>query len=152
MDISVVIPTCNRKDRLLSLLSYLDHSTYPLTEIIIIDSGEDKLQSSDRERFLKLRVVYHDSEKSVCVQRNKGIRLASSSWIFLCDDDIEVPPAYIEKLARHVEKHPEAGAVSGMVLQKEKNEWVATYPETSTFQLLWKYFFGLSIWGEIKNE
>jgi hypothetical protein len=55
-------------------------------------------------------------------------------------------------LTNHIVNHPEAGAVSGMVLQKENNEWTATYPETSSFQLWWKYIFGLSIWGEIKTE
>jgi len=152
MDISVVIPTCNRKDRLISLLSYLSLSTCPLKETIIVDSGEDRLEASDLERFTSLNIIYLDSEKSVCIQRNKGIRIASSQWIFLCDDDIEVPPDYLKKLADHIAKHPEAGAVSGMVLQKKKMEWTATYPETSAFQLWWTYIFGLSIWGEIKTD
>jgi glycosyltransferase involved in cell wall biosynthesis len=135
MDISVVIPTCNRKNRLLSLLSYLIQSDYHLKEVIIVDSGEERLESSDIEKFRDLKIIYLDCEKSVCIQRNKGIQAAASSWIFLCDDDIEVPPDYLEKLTNHIVNHPEAGAVSGMVLQKENNDWTATYPETSSFQL-----------------
>ena len=41
MQISVVIPTCNRPQRLLLLLQNLNLSSYPLLEVIIVDSGED---------------------------------------------------------------------------------------------------------------
>lgn len=149
MNISVVIPTCNRKDRLISLLGYLEGSLYPLREVIIVDSGEDRLSVQDLESFSSLPIQYIQSEKSVCIQRNKGIQLASSEWIFLCDDDIEVPPDYLQKLAAYSDTHPDAGALSGLVLQKEENTWNATYKETSARMLYWKYVFKLSIWGEI---
>jgi len=46
--------------------------------------------------------------------------------------------------------YPEAGAVSGSVLQKEKENWVAHYVERSAFKLFWKYFFQLGYWGTIE--
>ena len=149
MDISVVIPTCNRKTRLLSVLQNLDHSTYPIAEVIVVDSGEEKLLSEEWAVFKNLKIQYLSSERSVCIQRNTGIRKAKSSWIFICDDDIEVPPDYLQKLAHHLSQHPEAGAVSGRWLQLEKNEWKATYPENSAIRLFWKFVFQQSIWGEI---
>jgi len=148
--VSVVIPTCNRKQRLLRLLQNLHESTYPLHEIIITDSGEDRLDEGDFLMDKKICVKYLPCEKSVCIQRNKGINEATGEWIFLCDDDIEVPPDYIQKLFTHINHHPEAGAVSGLVLQKDGVNWEAKYPTKSTFQLLWKYIFGLSMWGEIE--
>jgi glycosyltransferase involved in cell wall biosynthesis len=149
MHISVVIPTCNRKQRLLSSLRSLQYSSYPLLEVIIVDSGEDRLLSADYAIFKNLDIKYIDSEKSVCIQRNEGIRRAAGEWIFLCDDDMKVPSDYIQKLSEHAIAHPEAGAISGRVLQQEANAWTATYPVTSAFQLLWKFIFQLSIWGEI---
>ena len=107
MDISVVIPTCNRKARLLSLLGNLDRSSHPLLEVIIVDSGEDRLAPADYASFNNLNILYLASEKSVCVQRNTGIRTARASWIFLCDDDVEMPPAYLQELAAHSQQHPE---------------------------------------------
>jgi glycosyltransferase involved in cell wall biosynthesis len=149
MQISVVIPTCNRRPGLLALLNNLDQSVYPATEVIIVDSGEDRLVPEDYARFKNLPIQYILSEKSVCIQRNTGIRKAQSPWIFLCDDDIEVPPDYLQQLMEHISRHPEAGAVSGLVLQKEKNEWQSKYSIRSSKELLWKYIFQLSIWGEI---
>lgn len=150
MHISVVIPTCNRRQRLLLLLQHLYHSSYPLLEVIIVDSGEDRLEPADYASFKKLNILYLQSEKSVCIQRNTGIHQAKGQWIFLCDDDIEVPEDYLQKLVNHIIAHQETGAVSGLVLQREMNEWKASYPVHSAFQLFWKFVFQLSIWGEIQ--
>ena len=147
--ISAVIPTCNRKPGLLTLLGNLDHSAYPLLEVIIVDSGEDRLEPGDYSPFTNLNIRYMSSERSVSIQRNLGIGLARGSLIFLCDDDIEVPPDYLQRLTYHLANHPEAGAVSGLVLQQEKGVWQASYPIRSTTQLLGKFIFQLSIWGEI---
>lgn len=149
MHISVVIPTCNRKARLLSLLRCLDQSTHPIAEVIIVDAGEDRLQPADYATFTKLAIQYLIAEPSVCIQRNTGIRTATSSWIFLCDDDIEIAPDYLQRLADHIRTY-HAGAVSGVWLEKEKEEWKATHPIHSKRALWWKYIFQLGIWGEIK--
>ena len=47
MDISVIIPTCNRKQRLLSLLQNLIESSVRPLEILIIDSGDDILTPTE---------------------------------------------------------------------------------------------------------
>jgi glycosyltransferase involved in cell wall biosynthesis len=149
MYISVVIPTCGRKQRLLSLLQNLDRSSYPVEEVIVVDSGTDKLSVKEYSVFTKFNIQYISSERSVCIQRNTGIRTARSPWIFLCDDDIEMPPDYLQVLTDHIAAHPEAGAVTGRWLEKEKNVWTATHPEGSAIRLFWKYIFQLGIWGEI---
>jgi len=151
MNISVIIPTCNRKSNLLALLKNLNESIYPLYEVIIIDSGEDRLLDEELSSFKMLHIQYKCSEKSVCIQRNKGITMAKAEWIFLCDDDIEMPKDYLQKLVAHISEHANAGAVSGLVLQKEENnKWVSRYDEKSVRRLFWKYVFKLSIWGKIE--
>jgi glycosyltransferase involved in cell wall biosynthesis len=114
-----------------------------------VDSGKDKLSPQQYSIFKNLDVRYVDSDKSVCIQRNIGIRLARSPWIFLCDDDVELTRDYLQSLVEYVTICPAAGAVSGRWLQKEGNEWKDSYPVTSARTLLWKYIFQLGIWGEI---
>src|SRR5215203_1952162 len=150
MQISVVIPTVDRKTRLLLLLVSLDRSTYPIREVIIVDSGSDRLTADEYSMIKNFPIYCIPSERSVCVQRNTGIKLAKSEWIFLCDDDIEIPADYLQKLTTYINDHPDTGAISGLWLQKDGNTWTASYPETSARQLLWKYIFRLSIWGPIK--
>ena len=149
MKISVVIPTADRKMRLLTLLASLDRSTYPIHEVIIVDSGNDKLLLNDYSAIKKFPIHYIFSERSVCIQRNIGIKQATSEWIFLCDDDIEIPADYLQKLSTHINNQPSTGAISGLWLQKNGDTWTAGYPETSAKQLYWKYIFGLGIWGPI---
>lgn len=150
MLISVVIPTFNRKPGLLALLDNLDHSVYPLLEVIIVDAGQDRLIPADYAPFTHLKILYITSEPSVCVQRNIGIQKASAPWIFLCDDDIEMPAGYLQQLMDHTQSHPEAGAVSGLVLQKTNGEWQSDYPQRSASGLVWTFVFQLGIWGEIR--
>src|SRR5882762_9095293 len=121
IQISAVIPTCDRKAALLVLLDSLDRSSHPLSEVIIVDSGDEKLSPEEYGTFSRLPIRYIRSEKSVCIQRNTGIRIASSPWIFLCDDDIEIPPDYLQKLVDHIAVRQETGALSGLFLQKENN-------------------------------
>jgi len=150
IDISVVIPTCNRRDRLLSLLGDLGRSTYPLVEVVVVDSSDIPLSTAELAAFGNLRLRYLASPKSVCAQRNQGIQRATGSWIFLCDDDVEVPADYLAKLAAHVGAHPEAGAVSGLFLELVAGQWVGQFPVTSWAGLLWRRLFQLGIWGQIQ--
>jgi glycosyltransferase involved in cell wall biosynthesis len=151
MEVSVVIPTCNRRERLMSLLADLGRSTHPILELWIVDSSDRKLEPSDYADFTSFPIRYVAcAQKAVCVQRNMGIERARGSWVFLCDDDMGVPADYLEKLAGHVGAHPEAGAVSGVWLERGKTGWQRSFPVTSSLGLLWRYVFQLGIWGEIQ--
>ncbi|HVV51846.1 MAG TPA: glycosyltransferase [Polyangia bacterium] len=147
-DISVVIPTCDRRERVLSLLGDLSRSTHRPLEVLVVDSSDRPLGPDDVAPFgASVRTL--ESPKSVCVQRNRGVREARGAWIFLCDDDVEVPPDYLDKLCAHLAAHPEAGAVSGLFLERSAERWVAQYPVTSRAWLLWARLFHLGLWGEI---
>lgn len=148
--VSVVIPTCDRKESLLHSLSSLNQSEFPTHEVIIVDSGDEYLHEFEWKIFSALSIMYiRTPERSVCIQRNIGIRRATSPWIFLCDDDVEVPADYLRKLINHTKLHADAGAVSGLFLQKENDKWQGQYPVTSTIKLLWRFIFQSTIWGEI---
>lgn len=150
IQISAVIPTCSRKRALLIMLDSLNRSSIHPLEVLIIDSGDQPLMPADYTPFTQLSVRYIRSEKSVCVQRNLGIREARGSHIFLCDDDMELTCVYLEKLAQHLVLHPEAGAVSGLVMQKENGRWQSGYPVRTPAELIRKFIFQLGIWGEIE--
>jgi glycosyltransferase involved in cell wall biosynthesis len=152
MKVSVVIPTRNRKESLFRLLNCLLRSSYPVLEVIIVDSSDRKLLATELQLFSSLNINYVASTPSVCIQRNIGIRLAKGDWIFICDDDLEVPSEYVQLITNHAQSYPEAGAISGVILQKENSEWTGEYPVISASSLLWRFIFQLSIWGEIRPE
>ena len=65
LTVSVVIPTCNRKERLLRLLKNLSNLNYPLHEIIIVDSGEDRVTIEDFKIDNKICIKYIISYKLI---------------------------------------------------------------------------------------
>ncbi|HVW60155.1 MAG TPA: glycosyltransferase family 2 protein, partial [Puia sp.] len=144
------IPTCDRKAALSVLLDSLNRSSHPPSEVIIVDSGDKKFAPEDFQAYNRLSIRHLLSEPSVCIQRNLGVREATGSHIFLCDDDMELTVSYLKKLADHLLAHADAGAVSGLVLQREKGTWQAGYPVRSGTELIRKFIFQLSIWGEIE--
>jgi glycosyltransferase involved in cell wall biosynthesis len=150
LKISAVVPTYNRKSSLMRLLKSLNESKFLLKEVIIVDAGNQRLTEQELFIFDRLSIKYFFEIPSVCIQRNRGIGEASGDWIFLCDDDMEMPDNYLENIVKHIDTHDQVEAVSGLVLQKEYGKWTHHYPVTSTIDLLLRFIFQLSIWGEIQ--
>jgi glycosyltransferase involved in cell wall biosynthesis len=121
-----------------------------LLETVVVDSSDERLAPADIAGFKNLSVRYLESPRSVCVQRNRGINAARGDWIFLCDDDIEVTVDYIGTLVEHATRHPEAGAITGVVVELENGRWTQAPPPVSARSLIWAYLFQLGIHGEIQ--
>lgn len=151
MDISTVIPTRNRKESLFRLLKSLSLQSYKLKEVIIIDSSDHSLSPSIlNSEFPSLHIIYKTSEPSACIQRNAGIRLATSSHVFLCPDDLEVPKEYLTRVVHYFETHPEAGAVSGLLVEPDSNgELQYHFPTIKLTTLLWHFIFQLTVWADL---
>jgi GT2 family glycosyltransferase len=99
---------------------------------------------------LPLKVVH--TSPSVCAQRNVGVRLCSSSFILLMDDDIEVPTSYISTIMDFIEYHPDAGAVTGVILEPSLNGYVTPVAQTvSCISLCWSFVFQLTVWTDVNS-
>lgn len=153
MNISAVIPTRNRPESLRRTLVSLAAQAHPLKEVLIIDAGDRPLDAGAlRREFPALNIIHLTAEPSVCRQRNTGIREASSPYIFLCDDDIELPREYVAALAAYLQAQPQAGAVSGLVAETAPQGQLAfQFPLPSFGQLLWNFLFQLTVWGEVSR-
>jgi glycosyltransferase involved in cell wall biosynthesis len=150
-EISAVIPTRNRPESLARCLESLTAQTHPLKEVIVVDAGDDPLDPGKiADRFPHLPVIVVRAQASVCVQRNKGIRRAGSTHVFLCDDDIELPPDYIAALAEWLTDHPDCGAVSGVLHERSGNQIIETIHQPLGLSgLLWRRLFQLTVWTDL---
>ncbi|UII34352.1 glycosyltransferase family 2 protein [Fulvivirga ulvae] len=148
-ELSVVIPTRNRSESLMRLLEDMSKQTYPLKEIIVVDSSDKRMKMEAlAEAFPSLNIQYLNSTPSVCIQRNIGVQKASSPYVFLCDDDINLPEDYVSILMKHLEED-KLGAASGLVLQKGSDGWEYSYPPSGFGRLLFAFVFQQSVWGDI---
>jgi len=153
MEISVVIPTRNRPDSIRRTILSIAAQTLQPKEIIVVDaSDESGYLEKLKQEFPGIKLRYAIShERSVCVQRNRGIAQALSDWIFLCDDDIEIPVNHFEILTHYISANPECGVACGVCLQLEKGVWQAQYPVKNFFDLFWRYVFQLSVWSDLSE-
>ncbi|MCZ6655710.1 MAG: glycosyltransferase family A protein [Gammaproteobacteria bacterium] len=116
--VSMVIPTRNRPDHVVTLLGATSRQTRPPNEVIIIDASDEPRSAAElARRFPDLPITVEPHYPSVCAQRNRGIALAAGDWVFLCDDDIDPPTDYIRGLLDHAALHPDEGAITGLVRQ-----------------------------------
>jgi GT2 family glycosyltransferase len=117
---SVIICTRNRLDPLLVCLQSIAQQTYPISQLIIVDSSDQPLQSLAQftdlfcfNRFPNVGLAYLHTRPGLTFQRNRGITCATADIVFFFDDDIVLSPQYVEYLMETFHSHPEYGGGMG---------------------------------------
>jgi GT2 family glycosyltransferase len=117
VDVSIIIPTYNRKEELKKLLQFLKKQTPPHTqgEIIVIDDGSndstlDFLQKEQEEGTLSFAVQLH---KGPGVARNAGMEMAQGKIFVFIDTDCIPCPRWLENLIQPFEDEA-VGAAGGL--------------------------------------
>ena len=95
MKISVIIPTYNRFDYLLNLISTVKNQTYKDYEIIVINdcsTQNDYYTYNWEENNIKIIHMKENSKQKFgygCVGyiRNEAVKFAKGEYIAFCDDD-----------------------------------------------------------------
>jgi len=106
-DVSVVIPTHNRRDLLTVTLKSALLQRNVEVEVIVVDDGssDDTARLISAESDRRVRLVRHASSLGVSAARNRGVAEASAAWIaFLDDDDIWAPGKLAGQLAAAQER------------------------------------------------
>ena len=113
---SIIIPTRNRSGLLTNLLQHINIKDKFLSEIIIIDSSDLKI---NKQLFIRSKKIkyFHTSIKSASLQRNIGIKKLnkSSKYVFFLDDDVIPRRTYFQRLINTLELNKAIGA-SGISL------------------------------------
>ncbi len=93
MFFSIVIPTYNRKEMLISSLQSISNQNYKSFEVIIIDDGSTDGTDEKIRPFLKENIHYFKTHnRGVAAARNAGISLSKGDYInFLDSDDFHYP-------------------------------------------------------------
>jgi GT2 family glycosyltransferase len=106
--VSVVIPTCNRSDRLIRLLSALAAQTMtePFEVVVVDDHSQDdtlqRLRSQTVEGF-SLEILASATNTGPAGARNRGWRAASGTRIAFVDDDCVPDPGWLAALTKALE-------------------------------------------------
>ncbi len=85
--VSVIIPTYNRCDSLCTAIESVIKQTIQPQQIIVVDDGsEDNTPAVIAERFPTVKLI-RQSNHGVSHARNRGIEVATGTWIAFLDSD-----------------------------------------------------------------
>ena len=112
---SVVVPTCNRRDLLRQCLTAVAAQDYPDYEVIVVDDGStDGTGEMVQCEFPQVRYVRQEPNQGPAAARNRGIEVATGEIVAFTDDDCVPPANWLRQLEEGFECHPEAGAIGGI--------------------------------------
>jgi glycosyltransferase involved in cell wall biosynthesis len=114
--VSVVVPTRGRAAYLeVTLDSLLAQRTGIAHEILVVDDGDVDTTAAVVRARPPVRYLPHGVRRGLNVARNTGLREAGAALIAFVDDDVLVPPGWLDALAEGAASHPEADAFGGPI-------------------------------------
>jgi glycosyltransferase involved in cell wall biosynthesis len=102
-DISVVIPTCDRPDKLIEAVKCVLGQSHPPNEIIVVNNGTQPLD--DRQIPKQVKIIELPPYVGVSQARNQGAAWVTSDFIAFLDDDDLWELDYLHKVAKVIEEH-----------------------------------------------
>ncbi len=123
MKISVIVPARDEEKYIAACLRSLKDQTYQGEhEIVVVDNcSTDKTAAIARSFGVK--VIRANKEKNVFYARQTGADATDGDIIVQADADTLYPRRWLQKIAEKFEAHPEAVALSGRFLYREKFTW-----------------------------
>jgi glycosyltransferase involved in cell wall biosynthesis len=119
--VSYIIPTMMRQDFTVNLLHDLAKQTYLPTEVIVVDATPKDQRNDVMYGQLNLPfklLVNWQISKGSCRARNEAIAQCTGEYIIFGDDDIRIPPTFIENHVRLLQTY-NAGACNGLDIRAD---------------------------------
>ena len=105
--ISVVIPAFNAEKTLAKIITDLQNQTLKPSEIIVVNDGS-KDKTAEIVKQFKVELIKQEN-RGAPAARNVGFAKTTGQFILYCDADVELHPQMLERMARALLLHPEAG-------------------------------------------
>jgi len=134
MDVSVVLCTYNRADRLTVALDALARQRSGADyEVIVVDNNStdhtaEVVRTAAERSGGRLRYVFERSQ-GLSYARNRGIEVARGAIVAFTDDDVRVGDDWVERIVRALDAHPEVDYVGGRVMPhwlQQPPRWLTT--------------------------
>ena len=118
--VSAIIPTLDRRDRLVQTLAGMLRQDFVPAEIIVIDASADPIplaalaavaSSSDLAPRLHCEAA---RVRGAAAQRNQGSAIASQPFLLYLDNDIDLAPNCLASLWETMSKNPRVGGCGAM--------------------------------------
>jgi GT2 family glycosyltransferase len=120
--ITVVIPTWNHKEALISCLKALKPQVDDV-QVIVVDNGSADGSAELVERdYAWVKLIKHATNQGFAGGVNAGIRASQSQYVALLNNDAIVAAGWLQALVKFLETHPQAGAVTSKILHTSRDQ------------------------------
>ncbi|MFT7676159.1 MAG: GT2 family glycosyltransferase [Planctomycetota bacterium] len=111
--VTAVICTWNKADEVCANLDGLLGQSLPFTDIVVVDNAShDDTADRIRAEYPGVRlVVMPNSDYGACETFNIGFACARTDLIAILDDDVVLPPNWLEQAVTRMQQEPETTAV-----------------------------------------
>ncbi len=117
--VSVVIVSCNRVDRLRASLSALNAAVEnPVRKIIVVDNGSRDGSASLDSEFPAAQFIRLPQNFGLTKALNIGIRARDDAYVLFLHEDVEIHPETVERLRAVLAQHNETGAACPLLLDE----------------------------------
>jgi GT2 family glycosyltransferase len=118
---SLIILSWNGIDLLRRCLTSVKSQTFRDFEVIVVDNGSsDGTDEMLRSSYPEARVVRNAENQGFCAGNNQAIRIATGDCIFLLNNDAELAPECLAKMAEAVELDPEFGMFATRIMMYDR--------------------------------
>jgi len=124
--VSLVISVWNRKDDLRDNLRAIELQTVPADEVIVVDNashdGTPEMVLAEFPHVHLIRMPH--SAYGACETFNLGFASARGDFVGILDDDVVLPPTFVEHMLAKFATEPETTAIlSPKVIEPEMPDW-----------------------------
>ena len=152
--VSAVVSTKDRPEDLVRCIESLNKQTYPLQELVIIDSGGQSIQKLNVDRYDKLNIRHFHYVSSLTAARNMGINESKGDIILFLDDDVVLDKDYVHNIIEIFENYGNVGCVCGDIvsdtLRSTRFSKSIKYPLVRKARNFIFNIFFLTSWGDGK--
>ena len=137
--VSLVISVWNRKDDLRENLQAIARQTVPADQIVVVDNastdGTPEMVLAEFPHVHLIRMPH--SGYGACETFNLGFASARGEFVGILDDDVVLPPDFVERMLAKFAAEPDTTAIlSPKVREPEMPEWYLTSPTVNTERYL----------------
>jgi hypothetical protein len=137
--VSLVISVWNRRDDLRDNLRAIERQTVKADEVVVVDNcskdGTPEMVLAEFPWVHLIRMPH--SDYGACETFNLGFASARGEFVGILDDDVVLPPTFVEHMLAKFATEPETTAIlSPKVLEPEMPDWYRDSPQVNTERFL----------------
>ncbi|MFN7590880.1 MAG: glycosyltransferase family 2 protein [Planctomycetota bacterium] len=137
--VSLVISVWNRKDDLRDNLRAIAAQTVPADQVIVVDNcshdGTPEMVLAEFPWVQLIRMPH--SQYGACETFNVGFASAHGEYVGILDDDVVLPPTFVEHMLAKFATEPETTAIlSPKVIEPEMPDWYKNSPKINAERYL----------------